>query len=191
MPFDWTPEAIEWLKQAWADGHTTSKIAKMAGVSKNAIVGKIHRLKLESRPSPIKRGFGALPREKKLAAPSQIVAEAVIELPPKREPALPVVAAEIFSETEPSLPPPTHAAEILPGWEKLFGEQFDVEPVHEVKAQAKPTRQCEHLSGDRRNYVRCEAEQIGRGPYCEEHAALCFTRTKKHVTIPVTTTWQW
>ena len=52
---DWTEEVINQLKQMWNEGKSTGEIGKILGVSKNAVVGKAHRLGLESRPSPIKR----------------------------------------------------------------------------------------------------------------------------------------
>ena len=51
----WTEEMIDSLKQMWKDGLTTNEIAKRLGVSKNSIVGKVHRLNLKARPSPIKK----------------------------------------------------------------------------------------------------------------------------------------
>ena len=51
----WTEEVINQLKQLWNEGKSTGEIGKNLGVSKNAVVGKAHRLGLESRPSPIKR----------------------------------------------------------------------------------------------------------------------------------------
>ena len=53
----WTEERIERLKSMWADGATASEIAeKLGGVSRNAVIGKAHRLGLEARPSPVKPG---------------------------------------------------------------------------------------------------------------------------------------
>ncbi|GEO79939.1 GcrA family cell cycle regulator [Pararhodospirillum oryzae] len=52
----WNDDNIEQLKRLWAEGLTTGEIGKELGVSKNAVVGKAHRLGLKSRPSPIKRG---------------------------------------------------------------------------------------------------------------------------------------
>lgn len=51
----WTDERIEELKVLWAEGLTTGEIGKRLGVSKNAVVGKAHRLGLKGRPSPIKK----------------------------------------------------------------------------------------------------------------------------------------
>ena len=53
----WTEERIERLKKMWADGATASQIAdELGGVSRNAVIGKAHRLGLEQRPSPVKPG---------------------------------------------------------------------------------------------------------------------------------------
>ncbi len=52
----WTPERIDELTKLWETGHSASAIGKLLGVSKNAVVGKAHRMKLQARPSPIKRG---------------------------------------------------------------------------------------------------------------------------------------
>ena len=46
----WTDERVEMLKQLWTEGLSASQIAeKLGGVSRNAVIGKVHRLKLESR----------------------------------------------------------------------------------------------------------------------------------------------
>ena len=51
----WTDDQVEELKRLWNEGLTTGEIGKALGVSKNAVVGKAHRLGLNSRPSPIRR----------------------------------------------------------------------------------------------------------------------------------------
>ena len=51
----WTDEKVSKLKSLWSEGLTTGEIGKRLGVSKNAVVGKAHRLSLNGRPSPIKR----------------------------------------------------------------------------------------------------------------------------------------
>ena len=51
----WTPELIGELTRLWTEGLSTAEIGKRLGVSKNAVVGKAHRLHLSTRPSPIRR----------------------------------------------------------------------------------------------------------------------------------------
>jgi GcrA cell cycle regulator len=54
----WTDERIAQLKAGWEGGMTASQIAEQLGegVTRNAVIGKAHRLGLESRPSPVKGG---------------------------------------------------------------------------------------------------------------------------------------
>ena len=55
----WTDERIEQLKDMWTKGATASQIAEeLGGVSRNAVIGKAHRLGLEARPSPVRPGEG-------------------------------------------------------------------------------------------------------------------------------------
>lgn len=51
----WTDEVVEELKRMWDKGMTTGQIAKALNVTKNSIIGKVHRLCLTARPSPIKK----------------------------------------------------------------------------------------------------------------------------------------
>jgi GcrA cell cycle regulator len=63
----WTDERIDRLKSMWTKGATASQIAEeLGGVSRNAVIGKAHRLGLESRPSPVKPGEE---KEKKAKVP--------------------------------------------------------------------------------------------------------------------------
>ena len=54
----WTSEKVEKLKELWSKGHTASQIAEMLGdTTRNAVIGKAHRLKLEARaPSKLQSG---------------------------------------------------------------------------------------------------------------------------------------
>jgi GcrA cell cycle regulator len=55
MSLSWTDERIDRLKELWSQGKTASYIAdELGGVSRNAVIGKAHRLGLQSRPSPVK-----------------------------------------------------------------------------------------------------------------------------------------
>ncbi len=55
---EWTDETIARLRGLWTEGHSTAEIGRRLGVSKNAVVGKAHRLDLEARPSPIRPSSG-------------------------------------------------------------------------------------------------------------------------------------
>ena len=58
---EWSDEVIGQLRALWAEGHSTAEIGRRLGVTKNAIVGKAHRLDLPARPSPIRRDPDAAP----------------------------------------------------------------------------------------------------------------------------------
>ncbi len=64
----WTDERIDQLKTLWDKGLTASQIAEeLGGVSRNAVIGKAHRLSLKSRPSPVKANADG-----KKAAPKKV-----------------------------------------------------------------------------------------------------------------------
>jgi GcrA cell cycle regulator len=49
----WTDERVETLKKLWQEGHSASQIAKqLGGVTRNAVIGKVHRLGLSGRAAP-------------------------------------------------------------------------------------------------------------------------------------------
>jgi len=101
----WTDERIDQLKRLWGQGMTASQIAdELGGVSRNAVIGKAHRLGLEARPSPVKGGEGAP------AAPSPAPAAAapVVEKPAPApvQPAPAPVAAPVAAPAAPVQAPP-------------------------------------------------------------------------------------
>ena len=67
-PFDWNDGNIRRLETLWAEGRSTAEIGRRMGVSKNAVVGKAHRLRLPARPSPIRAGAEPKPRPPRRAA---------------------------------------------------------------------------------------------------------------------------
>jgi GcrA cell cycle regulator len=79
----WTDERIAQLKAGWEGGMTASQIAEQLGegVTRNAVIGKAHRLGLEARPSPVKAG-----EEVAEAAPAPVAAAAAAAPPPRPAP---------------------------------------------------------------------------------------------------------
>ena len=89
----WTEERIERLKKMWHDGATASQIAEdLGGVSRNAVIGKAHRLGLEQRPSPVKPGEE---KEGKKPAPAAAAARAPVPRAnvPRSAPTAPAASA--------------------------------------------------------------------------------------------------
>lgn len=110
----WTDERIDRLKAMWTEGKTASQIAdELGGVSRNAVIGKAHRLGLDSRPSPVKPGeekaAAAAP-----AAPVQTAAE-VRPAPSKVREKPPIAAIlETAAPMPDEAPPAPRAAEPAP-----------------------------------------------------------------------------
>ena len=152
---DWTDEVIDRLKTLWAEGVSTAEIGRRLGVSKNAVVGKAHRLSLEARPSPIRRGApGDAPKRSAvrrvvgptLPAMAPVVAdrEPVIVAPP------PVVA---------SPPPVLRAVHRAPGG-RLVACCW---PIGEPGT---------------RSFRFCDKESLPSKPYCSAHAALAYVKVR-------------
>jgi GcrA cell cycle regulator len=100
----WTDDRIERLKKMWHDGATASQIAdELGGVSRNAVIGKAHRLGLEQRPSPVKAGEE---KDARKAAPAAAAPKPAPKPPapaPKREP---VAAAPAGTAPQPATAAP-------------------------------------------------------------------------------------
>ncbi|ONF97246.1 GcrA family cell cycle regulator [Sphingomonas jeddahensis] len=91
----WTEERIDTLRKMWEGGQTASQIAEaLGGVSRNAVIGKAHRLGLQSRPSPV------VPKEVE-AKPEPEPVVAAPPPPPPAPPAAPAApaAAPVISHT--------------------------------------------------------------------------------------------
>lgn len=83
----WTDERIDTLKTMWENGMTASQIAeKLGGVSRNAVIGKAHRLGLQSRPSPVKPNETEEKPAPKAAAPKPAPAPAPKPVEPRPAP---------------------------------------------------------------------------------------------------------
>ena len=64
----WNDTNVARLKELWDQGLPTAQIGKLLGFTKNAVVGKAHRIGLERRPSPIRR-TAVKPDRKKARSP--------------------------------------------------------------------------------------------------------------------------
>ena len=115
----WTDERIDQLKTMWEKGLTASQIAEeLGGVSRNAVIGKAHRLGLKSRPSPVKAGEAKPKVAKKAEAPKpakkpEAEPEAESDTPPFKvdAPAQPVRAAPAPAPAPTPAPRPVEAAD--------------------------------------------------------------------------------
>lgn len=108
----WTDERIETLRKMWDSGLTATQIAEeLGGVSRNAVIGKAHRLGLPARPSPVKPNepkAGAAPsapaEPRPAPAPRETAAPAAPAAPRAPVAAAPVEAAEPAAPKAPEGP---------------------------------------------------------------------------------------
>lgn len=77
----WTDERVALLKKLWVEGKTAAEIAKeLGGVTRNAVIGKAHRLKLSNRVSPIQQNKKPAPKQAPaVAANSEKKIQKIIE----------------------------------------------------------------------------------------------------------------
>ena len=167
---EWTAEAIETLQALWAEGHSTAEIGRRMGISKNAVVGKAHRLNLAARPSPIRREEGERPAAEAPRRAQAAVAPAVAEPPPR--PATAPAAAR------PSPPPrPQQPVATVPAPSRAAA------PAHAPVVrpfQRSSARTCCWPIGEpgTPEFRFCTAEAAGGRPYCAEHAAIAYVKAR-------------
>ncbi|TPG12181.1 GcrA family cell cycle regulator [Sphingomonas oligophenolica] len=119
----WTEERIQTLKTMWEGGQTASQIAEaLGGVSRNAVIGKAHRLALQARPSPVKPNE---PDAKAAtAAPAPVAAPA-----PAAKPTPKAAAPEPEAAPPVAAPEPVGAAAEVDADDGDDGEPIAAEPV--------------------------------------------------------------
>jgi len=190
----WTDERVETLKRMWAEGQSASQIAKeLGGVTRNAVIGKVHRLGLSNRnggPAP-----AAAPAAKAEAPkPASETAQAAPEpVPAPPEPAT-VAEPEPAPETKPApavAPAQTARKPALPA----NGQPLPPQPSQgEISAEAMATvreaekkarklslmelteRTCKWPIGDPAtpDFWFCGLPAQQGKPYCEAHVGVAF-----------------
>jgi len=144
----WTEERVALLREYWSDGLSASQIAnKLGDVSRNGVIGKVHRIGLARRASPSRPAIKRTPR------PS----------PPKRKIAHPFNPT--FKEQRPEAPAP-----IIPVLTPLVLETGRTASVVDLN-----DAMCKFPIGDPREegFAFC-GRSASRGPYCADHAKLSY-----------------
>lgn len=185
----WTDERVELLKKMWAEGQSASQIAKeLGGVTRNAVIGKVHRLGLSNRT-----GSGPAPAAAAPAKEAKPVKEAKAKPAPKPAEPEPEVkpretAAASVAETRP-VPTPARK-QIIPAGQPLPPQPSanEISPealakVSEVEKKAKKLtlmelteRTCKWPVGDpaTEDFWFCGLPVQQGKPYCEAHVGVAF-----------------
>ena len=189
----WTEKMVEDLRIMWKQGLTTGEIGKRLGVSKNSIVGKVHRLQLDARPSPIKKKTDNAETVKPAAAekktklktekPAEKKVEKatpkVVKAPEKKVVASPEKKSKPITETPKAPQEKKQSTPKIP--EHIFTPK-PVQPTKTYNGNAKLTdldnHTCRWPLGDPKdeNFHFCGRRVKVGQTYCEEHAALAYVK---------------
>ncbi len=198
----WTDERVETLKKMWAEGQSASQIAKeLGGVTRNAVIGKVHRLGLSNRvgkdeaeeeivAAPAPKAAVDAPAAAAEPAPEP-VAEAKVESPPVRPaPAAPASASAPVSASASNVTPLPMRKAIIPAGQPLPPQPSanEISPealatVREVEKRAKKLtlmelteRTCKWPVGDpaTEDFWFCGLPSVAGKPYCEAHVGVAF-----------------
>ncbi len=179
----WTDERVELLKKLWSEGQSASQIAKeLGGVTRNAVIGKVHRLGLSNRSASGAAPSKPAPREKPAPKGEARSGPAPAEAQPAPQPAPEPAPAEkpatparrpIIPAGQP-LPPQPSANEISP--EALANVREVEKKARKISLMELTERTCKWPIGDPATdeFWFCGlAVQPGK-PYCEAHVSVAF-----------------
>jgi GcrA cell cycle regulator len=172
----WDDENIRLLRDLWTQGHSTAEIGRRLGVSKNAIVGKAHRLDLEARPSPIRRDVVKPPADRPTAYPRM----AGPTLPPLASANVPT----LLSPSPPTNVQPLRAPVVL--GPRPMSPAPSTPPAPRIAMPAAPVQtrrsapSCCWPIGEpgTKTFRFCDDTSVPGKPYCDEHAKLAYVRIR-------------
>jgi GcrA cell cycle regulator len=158
---NWTEERVELLKKLWADGLSASQIAAElgGGVTRNAVIGKVHRLGLSGR---VKAVASAAPRPRKPRAPSHPSATLYRVQGNAALAAVPAPSAEVERMPE---------VAVRPRLEAVSCERVTIMDLRECM--------CRWPIGDpgRDDFRFCGTRADPATPYCNYHSAMPYQPT--------------
>ncbi|MBR9820453.1 MAG: GcrA cell cycle regulator [Rhodobacteraceae bacterium] len=177
----WTDERVELLKKMWSEGQSASQIAKeLGGVTRNAVIGKVHRLGLSNRSGGgAQQPAAAAPKAEAKAKPAP-KREAAPAPEPKPEPApqaaapAPSPARKAIIPAGQPLPPQPSANEISP---EALAKVSEVEKKSKKLTLMELTeRTCKWPVGDPAtdDFWFCGLPSHNGKPYCEAHVGVAF-----------------
>ena len=178
----WTDERVETLKRMWAEGQSASQIAKeLGGVTRNAVIGKVHRLGLSNRtngaePEAAAAEPAAAPQAEPAATEAAPADSALFD--DEAEAAEPVVAElparrGIVPAGQP-LPPQPSPSEVSP--EALATVREIEKKARKLTLMELTERTCKWPIGDPAtdDFWFCGLPVQPGKPYCEAHVGLAF-----------------
>ena len=185
----WTDERVETLKRMWSEGQSASQIAKeLGGVTRNAVIGKVHRLGLSNRsaapaaakpakdepsaakPAPVRDAPEAAPRP---AAKSDTSNSEQAPAPAARPSNVTPLRKPVVPAGQP-LPPQPSANEISP---EALAKVSEIEKkARKIHLMELTERTCKWPIGDpaTEDFYFCGLPVQQGKPYCEAHVGVAF-----------------
>jgi GcrA cell cycle regulator len=171
----WTDERVELLKKMWSEGQSASQIAKeLGGVTRNAVIGKVHRLGLSNRASATSSKATAETEEQVDAKPAEASPAPAQTEAKETAPKPPIPLRKPIVPAGQPLPPQPSANEISP--EALATVREVEKTAKRISLMELTERTCKWPIGDpaTEDFWFCGlAVQPGK-PYCEAHVGVAF-----------------
>ncbi len=167
---EWTPERIKVLMGLWEEGLPTSEIGRRLGVTKNAVVGKVHRLGLKKRQSPIRKSSNRQP----------------LSNPSSRETAGKgtVGAKKAKSANAPSQPQTVTLGSVAvnPSMPRVVPANSTRPSGVLVQMEELTSTMCCWPEGEpgTSNFHFCAKPSLAEKPYCAEHCERAYVKVSKH-----------
>jgi GcrA cell cycle regulator len=169
----WTDERVETLKKMWGEGQSASQIAKELGsVTRNAVIGKVHRLGLSNRATsaPAKPAAKEKAAAPKVAEKPKVEAKVETDVPVR----IPIHARRQIIPAGQPLPPQPSANEISP--EALASVREVEKKSKKIGLMDLTERTCKWPVGDPAtdDFWFCGLTVQTGKPYCEAHVSVAF-----------------
>ena len=168
----WTDERVELLKKLWGEGQSASQIAKeLGGVTRNAVIGKVHRLGLSNRASS---GSKAETTQKVDKKPEKVASKKPEAATKEPEPVMQSPARRQIIPAGRPLPPQPSANEISP--EALARVSEIEKKAKRISLLELTERTCKWPVGDPAtpDFWFCGLPTQSGKPYCEAHVGVAF-----------------
>jgi GcrA cell cycle regulator len=179
----WTDERVETLKKLWMEGLSASQIAGELGegVTRNAVIGKVHRLKLSARAKPTnstpRARPAARPAPRRVASPSAGVSSMGGGAAKMARPSMTAPRPQSIGATALAMDPQMDAQlYVAPAAAELFipeDKRLNLLQLNE--------HTCKWPIGDplAKDFYFCGQHSLETGPYCEFHSRRAYHQVDK------------
>ena len=186
----WTDERVETLKRMWSEGQSASQIAKeLGGVTRNAVIGKVHRLGLSNRNDDSAAAAKPAPEAAAPAQPEPAPAPEPRPAPAAAKPAKPAADEQPKPEPVAEAAPVPLRRPVVPAGQPLPpvpSNEISPETLATVREVEKKSRKlnlmeltertCKWPIGDPATdkFWFCGLPSAPGKPYCETHVGVAF-----------------